>query len=142
MAKAILFGVLGLFAGFVTNFAGFMLMEAIGYFAHPYPPGFKMDDHEAVIAYIRSYPDWLLGVAVGMWGISVMGGAWVSTRIGGRVAGILCSVSLLILYYCNLWEHPYPFWFDSAVVVSVPICLFIGYQMAAAKLASSVTVGK
>jgi hypothetical protein len=132
MARKILFGILGFIAGFATNIAGFMLMEVVGFFAHPYPADFKMDNPESVAAYIRTYPDWLLAIAVGMWGLSVMAAAWVGTRVGGRVAGIVLCLSLLVMYYCNLLQYPYPFWFKAAGFVSIPICLFIGYQMVAA----------
>lgn len=132
MARRILFGILGFIAGFATNMAGFMLMEVIGFFAHPYPADFTMNNPESVFAYIRTYPDWLLGVALGIWGLTVMAAAWVATRVGGRIAGIVLGASLFVMYSCNLLQYPYPFWFKAAGFVSIPICLFIGFQMVVA----------
>jgi uncharacterized membrane protein YjjP (DUF1212 family) len=130
MTKAILYGVLGFFAGFATFFAGFMLTELFSYFAHPFPANFKMEDQQALFAHIVSYPPWVLGVAVGLWGSTVMAASWVGTRIGGRVAGIVLCLVLVFLFYCNLMQFPYPFWFKAAEFVSLPICLYIGYMMA------------
>lgn len=132
MSKKILLGILGFFAGFATFFAGFMLTEVFSYFAHPFPSDFNMEDQKALFAHIVSYPDWVLGVAVGLWGATVMAAAWVGTRIGGRISGIILSVILVILFYCNLLQYPYPFWFKAAEFVSLPICLFIGHMMAMA----------
>lgn len=129
MARTIAFGILGFIVGFVANMAGFMLMEVIGYFAHPYPADFTMENQESVFAYIRTYPDWLLGVAIGMWWLTVLAAAWVGTRVGGRIAGVILCVSLLAMYYCNLLQYPYPFWYKAAGFVGIPICLFIGHQM-------------
>lgn len=129
MAKAILFGILGFVAGFVTFFAGFMLTEVVCGLFHPVPEEAKKS-MEAMMAIVKTYPDWVLGIAVGGWGFTVMAAAWVATRIGGRIAGGLLCVTVLILFYCNLYQFPYPFWFKAAEIVSLPIMLLVGFRMA------------
>jgi hypothetical protein len=135
MGKAILFGVLGFIAGFVTFFAGFMLTEVICGLFHPVPAE-SHKSMEAMRAIVKTYPDWVLGIAVGGWGFTVMAAAWIATRIGGRIAGGLLSVTVLILFYCNLYQFPYPFWFKAAEIVSLPVMLLVGFRLALPSLSS------
>lgn len=136
MPRSLLFGCLGFAAGFITSIIGFMVGEGVGALAHPFPPNFDYTNHEAMTAYIRSYPDWVLGVAVGIWGLTLIAASWVGTRIGGRIAGVVLGAVLAMLFYSNVIQHPYPFWFKAAEFVSIPICLIIGHQMAMAVLNS------
>jgi hypothetical protein len=141
MGKAILFGVLGFVAGFATFFAGFMLTEVICGVFHPVPTE-AQKSMEATVAFVKTYPGWVLGIAVGLWALTVMAAAWVGARVGRRIAGIVLCVVLIFLFYCNLWQFPYPFWFKAAEIVSIPLFLFIGHQMGLATPARRLTRDK
>jgi uncharacterized membrane protein len=132
MKRPVLFGFLGFFAGFVVAIIGFMLTELFSYLVYPFPADFDYKSQEAMYAHIAKYPQWVLGVCVALWGFTLMAASWVGTRIGGRIAGIALCAILAFLFYKNILEHPYPTWFKAAELVSIPLSLFIGYQMAMA----------
>jgi hypothetical protein len=43
---------------------------------------------------VRRYPQWVLAVAVLMWGGAAAAATWVASRIGDRVAGLIVALAL------------------------------------------------
>ncbi len=125
MAKKILFGILGFVAGFATFVVGFMLTEGLSYLTYPFPEGFKYT-HEEICAHVAKYPDGVLGGCAVAWGFTALAAAWVATRIGGRISGVLIALVLGYLFINNSLMLPYPTWFPVAICVGIPMCLIAG----------------
>lgn len=120
--------------GLLTAFGLVVAVEWYGARVHPFPAGADPTDMAACIAHVASYPEWVLGVVVPMWGATSFAGAWVATRVGtARHPGHGFFVGLLLFAAAgfNMWMLPYPRWFEVANIVVLPTAAWAGSVLAA-----------
>lgn len=123
-------------AGIVAALAGLIAVEAWSAVVHPVPPGVDIaTDMEACKAHVARYPAWVLGVVLGLWGLTAFAGAWVATRLGTSrhpAHGLVVGSLLLAAAVLNMAMLPYPGWFWINVLV-LPAGFVAGATLARAR---------
>lgn len=114
-------------AGVVLAFALVILVELFSSVVHPVPPGFKgtMDE---MCQHVARYPDWVLAIAVVLWGGTALLSTWVSSRLGSQATGVALGLLLQTAVVFNVSQLPYPMWFKVVIVVVVPISILLGLR--------------
>ena len=105
---------------------GTEIMWAVVY---PFPPGVDPHDIEVCKAHIVQLPADAFVIAVAGWGLAVLSGAWVATRLGaGRhpAHGIVVGSILLAAAVMNMSMLPYPIGFWVANLVVFPSATYLG----------------
>ena len=120
-AGRILFGVAG---GMTLAFALVVAIEVFSAVLHPMPANLV----GGVPEHVRRYPHWILAVAVLAWGATAAGAAWVATRIGGRIAGIVVAALLAWALVFNLSMLPYTSWFKITMPCVFGAACVLGIQ--------------
>jgi hypothetical protein len=76
--------------------------------------------------HVRTYPHWVLGVAVLAWGATSTAATWVASRVGNRLAGIIVALLLAWALIFNLTALPYTMWFKIVMFGVFPIACLLG----------------
>ena len=113
-------------AGMALAFALVVAVEAFSAVVHPFPPGFDPNAPGAIPAHVRRYPDWVLAVAGLMWGVTAAAATWVTSRIGGRLAGAVVTLLLAAALAVNLSMLPYVMWFKIAMPAAFVVACLLG----------------
>lgn len=117
--------ILSLVAGMVLAFVLLTAVEVLSAAVYPLPEGFGHTQEE-MCRYIESYPQWVLAVAVLMWGGIAFVSVWLTGKLGNRVSVAIIGTLLLAACVGNCAMLPYPTWFKlimpvvalSAIVVA------------------------
>lgn len=129
--KQILWSILALFLGVLAGGIVVGIAEIPGYYIHP-PPGFDMNDMEAVKAHAASAPLLAhLGLALA-WGLGPLAGALVACLIARRsywVHGTIIGAIFILADVSNYWI-PTPLWLMVAGVLLPPITATLGAALA------------
>jgi hypothetical protein len=115
---------LAVVAGMAMAAALLVGVEWFSSVVHPFPPDFDGNIPE----YVRHYPDWALAVVVPLWGATAAAAAWVATRIGGRLPGLVVALALALALVFNLNMLPYATWFKAAMPVAFSIASLLGIR--------------
>lgn len=102
-------------------------VELFSAVAHPTPPGFT-GTQEEMCAHVANYPNWVLAVAVPMWGATALVGVWIAGRLGNRGSAMFIAVLLLAALAFNLSMLPYAPWFKIVQPIAVLIGIAFGYR--------------
>ena len=126
--KTILRAVLAIIAGMVLAFALVVAVEVFSSIVHPVPPNFTgtMDE---LSQHVARYPHWVLGVAVIAWSATTFLSTWIATKIGGRVAGAVISLLLLLAIAFNIAKLPYATWFKVVMPVCFLVACYLGVTL-------------
>jgi hypothetical protein len=115
---------LAVVAGMALAFVLVVAVELFSSVVHPVPVDFDGNIPE----HVRRYPDWVLGVAVLMWGATAAAATWVAARIGGRLAGALVTLLLASALAFNLSMLPYVMWFKIAMPAAFFVACLLGIR--------------
>ena len=129
MIGSILRSVLAVIAGLVAAMFFIVGTEAVWAVVYPPAPGVDLHDMEACKAHIAQLPADAYVIAAAGWGLAVLAGTWVATRIGaGRhpAHGIVVSLILSAAALMNMLMLPYPALFWGLNVVAFPVCTHLG----------------
>ena len=91
---------------------------------HPFPA--KLDGN--IPERVRRYPDRVLGVVVLMWGATPGTAAWVASRIGGRLAGVVVALLLAWALIFKLSVFRYFTWFNIAMPTAFAVACLLGIR--------------
>ena len=129
MIGSIVRSVLGVIAGLVAAMVLIVGTEAVWAVVYPPVPGVDLHDMEACKAHIAQLPADAFVIAAVGWGLAVLAGSWVATRLGagrhpahGYVVGLILSAAAV----ANMLMLPYPALFWVLNVVSFPACTYLG----------------
>lgn len=130
--KQILWSILAVFLGVLAGGIVVGIVEIPGYFLHPPPPNFDMNDMDAVKAHAASAPLLAhLGLALA-WGLGPLAGALIACLIARRsywVHGGIIGGIFLLADVSNYWI-PTPLWLMVAGVLLPPITATLGAAIA------------
>ena len=108
-------------AGLLAAMIFIIAVEGVWAVVYPFPPGVDPHDIDVCKAHIVKLPADAYVIAVAGWGLAVLAGSWVATRLGpgghpahGHVVGSI----LLLAAIANMLMLPYPigFWVGNLVV--------------------------
>jgi hypothetical protein len=124
--------ILGIVAGVVIGGITVGLIEIPGYFIHPPPPGFDLNDAEAVKSHMATAPlAALLGIAIA-WTIGPFVGTLVAAFIAGRAFlthAMIIGVIFLLLDLVNVLSFPHPIWLAVIGVIAPPISAYFAAHL-------------
>ena len=83
--------------------------------------------------HVANYPVWVLALLGGAgWGITMLLGTWLATRLGTRrhpAHGIAVGLTLFAAVIFNMSMLPYPFWFVILDLIVLPLAIFYGIRL-------------
>lgn len=122
--KAALRTLLAVVAGMGLAFALVVAVEGFSAVVHPIPENFTgtIPDH------VRNYPAWVLAVVVPMWGFTIFAATWTASRLGATVAWAIVALLLAWALIFNMSMLPYPWWFEAAMYVTLPVACWLGLR--------------
>ncbi len=129
MTGSIIRSVLAVIAGLVAAMVFVVGTEMVWAVVYPPAPGVDPHDIEACKAHIAKLSADAFVIAVAGWGLAVLAGSWVATRLGtGRHAahGIVVSSILLVAAVANMLMLPYPVGFWVGNLVAFPAATYLG----------------
>ena len=129
MIGSILRSVLAVIAGLVAAMFFIVGTEAVWAVVYPPAPGVDLHDMEACKAHIAQLPADAYVIAAAGWGLAVLAGTWVATRLGaGRhpTHGYVVVSILTTAAVANMLMLPYPALFWGLNLVSFPVCTYLG----------------
>ena len=130
--KQILWSFLAVFLGVIAGGMVVGIVEIPGYFIHPPPPDFDMNDLAAVKAHAAKAPLLAqLGLALA-WGLGPLAGALVACLIARRsywVHGAIIGGIFILADVSNYWI-PTPLWLMVAGILLPPITATLGAAVA------------
>ncbi|MEK6260152.1 MAG: hypothetical protein AABP62_16155 [Planctomycetota bacterium] len=115
MIGSIVHSVLAVIAGLVAAMFFVVATEVVWGVVYPPAPGVDLHHMEACKAHIAKLPADAFVVASVGWGLAVLAGSWVATRLGPgrhRTHGLVVGSILLTAAVANMLMLPYPvlFW--------------------------------
>ena len=145
MIKSTLWSVLAVAVSLAAAFAFVVAIEVGSAAVHPLPPGLDLHDKESCTAFFANYPQWLLGVGALGWGLTAFTSTWLATRLGAYrhfAHGVAMGALLLLAAIANMLMLPYPIWFELAILVILPLGIFLGTWLAIAPKGNSTALEK
>ena len=121
--------VLGVIAGLVAAMFLIVGTEAVWAVVYPPAPGVDLHDREACKAHVASLPADAYVIAAAGWGLAVLAGTWVATRVGAGkhpAHGIVVSLILSAAALMNMLMLPYPALFWGLNLVLFPVGTYLG----------------
>ncbi len=100
-------------------------VEFMSSIAHPPPPGFTNTEAE-ICDLVASYPHEVLAVVVIAWAATAFLSTWLSTKIGGRIPGVIVALLLLLALGSNLGMLPYTTWFKVVMPIGLLLACYLG----------------
>ena len=131
MIGSILRSVGAVIAGLVAAMVFVVGTEAVWAVVYPPAPGVDLHDIEACKAHIAKLPADAFVIAVAGWGLAVLSGSWVATRLGaGRhpAHGIVVSLILSAAALMNMLMLPYPILFWVLNLLAFPVATYLGVK--------------
>ena len=116
-------------AGLVAAMFFIVCVEAVRAVVYPPAPGIDLHDIEACKAHIAKLPADAFRIAVAGWGLAVLVGSWVESRLGpGRhpAHGNVVGSILLFAAVANMLMLPYPIWFWVLNLVTFTVADLLG----------------
>ena len=129
MVGSIVRSVGAVIAGLVASMVFIVGTEAVWAVVYPPAPGVDLHDIEACKAHIAKLPADAFVIAVAGWGLAVLSGTWVATRLGaGRhpAHGIVVGSILLAAAVMNMSMLPCPIGFWVGNLVVFPTATYLG----------------
>ena len=129
MIGSIVRSVLAVIAGLAAAMFFIVGTEAVWAVVYPPAPGVDLHDMEACKAHLAQLPAEAYVIVAAGWGLAVLAGSWVATRLGtGRHSahGIAVGSILLAAAVANMLMLPYPALFWGLNVVAFPVCTHLG----------------
>ena len=124
--------IMSIIAGVIVAFA---LVFAVDYIVHsisPTGPAPDPDDREAIRAYVAAQPEANLAMLVVGWGLAVLGGAALASRLGQREwAGWVVGGLFLFATAANFLLIPHPGWMVFGSIASIMAGGWLGSRLGA-----------
>lgn len=126
--KAAMLTVAAVFLGLLVAFVLVVAVELFSAVVHPLPEDFG-GTMEEMCRHVERYPQWVLAVAVGAWGIAALISTWLAQRMGNSCSAVLVGLLLLAALVFNISQLPYPIWFEFANLLVIPTALVAGSRL-------------
>lgn len=123
--KTVLRAIVGILVGVLVAFILVVAVELFSSVVHPLPEGFG-GTMEEMCRHVENYPDWVLSVAILMWGATAFLGTWTARKIGSVFAGAFVGLVLLVALLFNISMLPYPTWFEIVIVITILVATVLG----------------
>lgn len=136
MIGSIVRSVLAVIAGLAAAMFFIVGTEAVGAVVYPPPPGVDLHDMETCKAHVAKHPAYALVIGAAGWGLTMLAGTSVATRLGaGRhpAHGILVGSILLTAAVFNMLMLPYPILFPVLNLVVLPATAYLGTKWGRAR---------
>ena len=124
--------VLGGLAGLAVALGVIFAVEAVNGTIYPLPQGTIVSSRESMRAALATLPAMALVIVLVGWLIAAVAGAYVATKVAGKVpgpawvlGGLLLAVTIL-----NLMSVPHPVWFWFPAVLVWPPGIAAGVKLA------------
>ena len=130
-------------AGLVAAMVFVVGTEIVWAVVYPFPPGVDPHDPEVCKAYFAKLPADAYVIAVAGWGLAVLSGTWVATRLGaGRhpAPGLVVGSLLLAAAVMNMLMLPCPIGFWVGNLVVFPSATYLGTKWGRARSSDGRTV--
>jgi hypothetical protein len=125
--------ILGIVVGILAGGIAVALIEIPGYFIHPPPAGFDMNNPEAVRSHMASAPlAALAGIGIA-WTIGPFLAAWIAAMIARRaylMHAVIVGSVFLVLDVINLLSFPHPAWLAVVGIVGPVVASRLGGMLA------------
>ncbi len=129
MVGSIVRSVLAVIAGLAAAMIFIVGTEVVGAVVYPPAPGVDLHDIEDCKAHVAQLPADAFVIGAAGWGLAVLAGSWVATRLGaGRhpAHGIVVGSILLAAALMNMLMLPYPILFWVLNLVVFPVADLLG----------------
>jgi len=129
--------ILGVLAGIITGFVLVFIVEGIGHYCYPTPPGLDMTNMEAMKEYVKTIPTGALLFVLTAWTIAAFGGGVVAVMIAKDKPVLLASIAgavILLASAFNLIMIPHPAWFSVSAVILILAATFMAGMVGKCKL--------
>ncbi|MBW8361696.1 MAG: hypothetical protein K0M56_05855 [Kaistella sp.] len=127
--------ILAVLAGLIATSLAVMIVQQLGHYLYPLPPGTDPNDIEAIKKYVETAPFMAKFFVIISYAVGALTGGFVSTKIARdssrAPAFIVGSIFLLISIYM-MFTIPSPIWFWVLGVAAWGLVL-VGYQLALKK---------
>jgi len=127
--KTALRTVAAVIAGLLVAFVLVSAVELLSNVVHPLPEDFG-GTMEEMCRHVENYPNWILAIAVLLWGVTALVGTWIAQRIGNLYSAVIVGLILLAALVLNISMLPYPIWFKIANLLVIPAASVAGSRTA------------
>jgi hypothetical protein len=130
--------VLGIVVGFVVGVILVGLIEIPGYFLHPIPPGFDMNDPAALRAHMTKAPLAAIACVAIAWFVGPLVASWLAAFIGRRrSAALVIGIVFLAADITNLASFYHPLWLVLVGLLAPLAAAWLGALLAGRMSGSS-----
>jgi hypothetical protein len=125
---------LGVIAGAVVAFLCVVGVEYAAHMVYPPPPGFDVNDREAVARAMASAPTAALAFVAAGWFLAALLGAWVADAVAKKaLAGWIVALIVVAACVANLLMIPgHPAWMWAAAILLPLIGGWLAQRLAGA----------
>jgi hypothetical protein len=126
---AILLSVGGVIAGIVVGGIVVGIVEIPGYFIHPPPPNFDINDPQAVEEHMAAAPTSVMLLVLLAWTLGPLIGSFVAASIAQRrfvVHGMTIGLLFALLDLMNLVRYPHPPWLWAGGIIAPLAMGYVG----------------
>src|SRR5262245_19836352 len=127
--KTALRTVAAVIAGLLVAFLLVSAVELLSNVVYPVPEDFG-GTMEEMCRHVENYPNWILAVAVLLWGVTALVSTWIAQRIGNVYSAAIVGLILLAALVLNVSMLPYPIWFKIANLLVIPAACIAGGRTA------------
>lgn len=123
----------GVVAGIVVGGIVVGIVEIPGYFLHPPPPNFDMNDPQAVKEYFAAAPTSVLLLLLLAWTLGPLAGSFLAAAIARRrflVQGMTIGLLFALLDLINLVRYPHPPWLWAGGIIAPLTMGYVGALLA------------
>src|SRR5262245_21091077 len=123
--------ILGTIVGFVVGAICVGLLQIPGYFIHPPPPGFDINDAQAVKSHMAKAPLAAMVPLAISWFIGPLIGSWLAVVIARRSgAALVIGILFLVADISNLAGFPHPLWLVIVGLLAPLVGVWLGASLA------------
>ena len=111
--KQILWSILAILAGLFVGSWVVFLVEVPGYFIHPPPPGFNMNDSAVLAAHMEKAPPLAMANVALAWALGPLAGTLVACLVVRKkylLHGLIIGCIFALLDAVNFRLYPHPLW--------------------------------
>ena len=121
--------ILALIAGLVVAIVVVMILEMLGHWLYPPPPGIDLHDPETLKTIIDKLPRGAIIAVLVAWGCGTFAGSWTAALIARRariIHGLIVGGILMGFGVMTMLMIPHPIWFMLAAGAIFPLASVAG----------------
>jgi hypothetical protein len=132
MIGSIARSLVALVLGFVAALCFIVAVEGVCAALYPFPEGVDPSDLEVCKAHVAQLPAAAFLIAIVGWGLAMLAGSWLATRLGTArhpAHGVVVGSTLFAAAVANMLMLPYPAWFWIGNLLVLPASLYWGTSL-------------